>query len=241
MKSGPENVRAVPHQSAADRSQGLTDEEKTLKQTRSRNGCIGTWRTDNACDPQRRIMVPWMREWMHRRRDKRRKACLERVASVKGRNIRICKAVDSLAVLETTLQRNQGFIMPARDKIGTVWWLKRCLAVGRPVAAQNNEGVMEASIWPFMTYYNKAEILYCTHLHYLFLQDTNHTSILTATTFGSGSSTDNGRRRLLDREAFTWIKQAFFLSKLCGSGQSSRIGWGHVEFIYDRDLEEVHF
>ena len=105
MKSGPENVRAVPHQSAADRSQGLTDEEKTLKQTRSRNGCIGTWRTDNACDPQRRIIVPWIREWMHRRRDKRRKACLERVASVNGRNIRICKAVDSLE-RENELRRN---------------------------------------------------------------------------------------------------------------------------------------
>lgn len=59
--------------------------ENALKVTRRRNGCIGTCMTLRASVPQRRIIVPWMREWRHRRRDRRRKAEVDRVASVNGR------------------------------------------------------------------------------------------------------------------------------------------------------------
>jgi len=37
-----------------------------------------------------------MREWIERRSDSKRKACVESVASVKGKKRRICRAVDNL-------------------------------------------------------------------------------------------------------------------------------------------------
>lgn len=40
--------------------------------------------------------MPCIKEWIERRRDKRRKAGVERVARVKGRNMRICKTVERL-------------------------------------------------------------------------------------------------------------------------------------------------
>ena len=60
-----------------------------MKVTRRRKGCMGTCMTLRASVFQRRIIVPWMREWMHRRRERRRKAEVESVASVKGRYMRI--------------------------------------------------------------------------------------------------------------------------------------------------------
>jgi hypothetical protein len=67
-----------------------------LKQTRSKKGWTGTWRTDKASDPHRRMKVPWMSEWAERRRERRRKADVLRVANVKGRKMRIWRTVENL-------------------------------------------------------------------------------------------------------------------------------------------------
>lgn len=76
---------------------GFTDEENALKQTRSRNGCIGTCRTDSASEPQNNKSVPCIRECILRRRESRRKAGVDNVAKVNGKYIKICKAVESLS------------------------------------------------------------------------------------------------------------------------------------------------
>jgi hypothetical protein len=55
-------------------SQGGGVEEKMLKQRRSRNGCTGNWRKESALEPQRRIIVPWIKEWIVKRSDNKRKA-----------------------------------------------------------------------------------------------------------------------------------------------------------------------
>jgi hypothetical protein len=97
IKSGPENLSALPHRFAAVTSHGFTvDVEKMLKHSRRRNGCMGTWRKDMACDRHSQAIVPWMSAWQVRRKDCRRNACRDRVARVKGRKMRICKAVPSL-------------------------------------------------------------------------------------------------------------------------------------------------
>jgi len=67
-----------------------------LKQRSSRNECIGTCRTERVCESHIRHIVPWIRECNVRNSDWRRKALFESVASVKGRNMRIWRAVDSL-------------------------------------------------------------------------------------------------------------------------------------------------
>jgi hypothetical protein len=101
MKRGPERVRALPHHVAAVVSHGLTKEgEKALKVTRSRNGCMGTWRRERAGEPQKWIIVPWMRAWTARSRDRRRKAGLESVTRVRGRKTRICVTVENLGTCQ---------------------------------------------------------------------------------------------------------------------------------------------
>lgn len=67
-----------------------------MKQTRSKKGWTGTWSTDKASEPQRRMKVPWMSEWAERRRERRRKADVLRVANVRGRNMRIWRTVENL-------------------------------------------------------------------------------------------------------------------------------------------------
>jgi hypothetical protein len=52
-----------------------------------------------------------MREWIESRSESKRKACVERVASVNGKKSKICKAVDNLAVCDKALQSSHGFIM----------------------------------------------------------------------------------------------------------------------------------
>jgi len=69
-----------------------------------------------------------MKEWIERSSDKKRKACVERVANVNGKKSRICRAVDNLskahrqihqaewhqvddlAVWDTALQSSHAFI-----------------------------------------------------------------------------------------------------------------------------------
>lgn len=58
INKGPEKIKAVPHQLAAVISQGFTEEENALKQTRRRKGCIGTCMMDKASEPQNRMRVP---------------------------------------------------------------------------------------------------------------------------------------------------------------------------------------
>lgn len=133
MNKGPESVSSVPHHSAAAASHGWGDDENTLKHTSRRNGCMGTWSTASAREPQKTDIVPWMSAWSVRSSESRRKAWFEIVASVSGRKMRIWSAVDSLrrtrvislmrtskakqlvsfqthlAVLVIALQRNHGF------------------------------------------------------------------------------------------------------------------------------------
>jgi hypothetical protein len=51
---------------------------------------------ESALDPQSNMRVPWMREWIDSRSESKRKACVERVASVNGKKSKICSAVDNL-------------------------------------------------------------------------------------------------------------------------------------------------
>jgi hypothetical protein len=99
INKGPDKVKALPHHAAAVINQGFTDEEKALKQTRSRKGCIGTCRTDNESEPQNRRRVPWIMPWIERSRESKRKAGVDSVAKVNGKNRSICRAVDSLWIL----------------------------------------------------------------------------------------------------------------------------------------------
>lgn len=96
MNSGPESVSSVPHHAAAPVSHGLGVSANMLKHTRSRNGCMGTCSTESACEPQTRLMVPCTSAWRVSNSESRRKASFEIVASVSGRKMRICSAVDSL-------------------------------------------------------------------------------------------------------------------------------------------------
>ena len=96
MKPGLDQRRDQPHHLAAVSRKGWTFEAKALKQTRRRNEWAGTWRTERTGEPQRSVKVPWMREWMKRRRDRRRKASVDSVDNVRGRKMRICVAVESL-------------------------------------------------------------------------------------------------------------------------------------------------
>ena len=89
MNPGLDQWRILPHHDAAVVSHGGTVSENTLKQTRSRNGCIGTCMMLSAGEPQNSTSVPWMSEWRNRSRESRRKADLESVESVRGRKIRI--------------------------------------------------------------------------------------------------------------------------------------------------------
>ena len=98
MKSGPEKLRIFPHVSAAVNSAGWTVDEKRLKETSSRNGCMGTCKTESAREPQKRRREPCMRACSDRRSERVRKAFLDSVASVKGKKIRICNTVESLHV-----------------------------------------------------------------------------------------------------------------------------------------------
>lgn len=101
MNNGPKKLRAIPQQFTARARYGFTEEEKTLKQTRSRKGCIGTCRTERASDPHNSARVPWMNAWIQISSERRRKACFESVARVRGRNIRIWSTVESLKLLRT--------------------------------------------------------------------------------------------------------------------------------------------
>lgn len=89
IKNGPENVRMFPHQRVAARIHGLTEEEKTLKQTRRATGWIPTWRRDKDGDPQKKTIVPCINAWTARVRERRRNAGVERVERVRGRNSKI--------------------------------------------------------------------------------------------------------------------------------------------------------
>lgn len=89
MNTGPDSVNAVAHQSVARIKCGCTLVEKALKETSSKNGCIGTWRTERASDPHMRMSVPWMIAWTHNNSDRSKKADLESVARVRGRKINI--------------------------------------------------------------------------------------------------------------------------------------------------------
>jgi hypothetical protein len=79
----------------------LTDWEKALKQTSRRNGCTGSWKSDRRLEFQKRMDVPCIRAWPQSSNERRRKAGFDKVAKVKGRKRRICKAVDNLAALES--------------------------------------------------------------------------------------------------------------------------------------------
>jgi hypothetical protein len=48
-----------------------------------------------------------MRDWRKTSRDRRRKAGLDNVDSVNGRNKRTCKKLDNVAVLERAPQKNE--------------------------------------------------------------------------------------------------------------------------------------
>jgi hypothetical protein len=72
------------------------EEENALKQTRSKKGCTGTWRRDNTSEPHSRMSVPCTSECAQRRRERRRKAEVDKVARVNGRKTRICNTVDNL-------------------------------------------------------------------------------------------------------------------------------------------------
>jgi hypothetical protein len=62
MKRGLERVRMVPHHDARLRRSGFTDWEKMLKQTRRRNGWMGSCIAGSNEEPQRNCNVPWMRD-----------------------------------------------------------------------------------------------------------------------------------------------------------------------------------
>jgi hypothetical protein len=50
---------------------------------------MGTWMTESTGLSQRRSKVPWTREWMNNKRERRRNAFVESVDSVSGRNSKI--------------------------------------------------------------------------------------------------------------------------------------------------------
>jgi hypothetical protein len=58
MKRGLERVRMVPHHDAILRRSGFTDWAKRLKQTRRRNGWMGTCRAGRNGEPQKNCSVP---------------------------------------------------------------------------------------------------------------------------------------------------------------------------------------
>lgn len=96
MNPGLDQCRIRPHHAAATVSAGCTVSENALKQTRSRKGCMGTCITLSAREPQRSTSVPWMSECRKSSNESSRKADLESVESVSGRNIRIWRTVESL-------------------------------------------------------------------------------------------------------------------------------------------------
>ena len=96
MNRGLERVRMVPHHDARLRSRGFTDCENMLKQTSRRNGWMGSCNAGNIEEPQRSCSVPWNRDWRNMSKERRRKAGLDSVDSVNGRNRRTCKKLDRL-------------------------------------------------------------------------------------------------------------------------------------------------
>jgi len=112
MNKGPEKVKILSQIEAAVIKYGSADWEKALKQTSKRNGCTGNWNSDRTLEFQKRINVPYMRAWPQSSNERRRKAGFDKVARVKGRKRRICKAVDNLAALESALHNIQDAMVP---------------------------------------------------------------------------------------------------------------------------------
>jgi hypothetical protein len=96
MNSGPEKLSILPHESTAVSSQGCGEDAKRLKESKSRNGCMGTCMTERAREPQSKRRVPWISACSERSRESRRNAFLDSVASVNGKKIRIWRTVESL-------------------------------------------------------------------------------------------------------------------------------------------------
>lgn len=69
-----------------------------MNETRMRKNGTGSWRSDRRVGGMdvRSMRVPWMIEWIERRKERRRKAGVERVARVRGRTRRIWRAEESL-------------------------------------------------------------------------------------------------------------------------------------------------
>jgi len=79
---------------------------------------MGTCSAGRNGEPQKNCSVPWMRDWRNMSRERRRKAGLDSVDSVNGRNKRTCKKLDSVAVVESAPQMNEELMVVfTRDEL----------------------------------------------------------------------------------------------------------------------------
>jgi hypothetical protein len=85
-----------------------------LKQTRSKNECMGSCKRESVFESPKKCRVPWMRECRESRRESSKKAGLDNVTSVSGKKSKIWRAVDNLAVLDATIQRIESFMGVAK-------------------------------------------------------------------------------------------------------------------------------
>jgi hypothetical protein len=66
---------------------------------------MGVCITDKASEPHVRIRVPCIIECIHNKSERSRKAGLDKVARVSGRNRRICRTVESLTEVIEMVRR----------------------------------------------------------------------------------------------------------------------------------------
>lgn len=149
-----QKLRIFPQEVATNVNSGWTSCVKMLKETKKRNGCIRTSMNGRNGVFQRSCKVPWTSEWIKNNKERRRKALVESVDNVNGRNSRIWRTVDNLhaincpnkvrgktylAVCERTLQN-----IRKRDIANVVYQRKRmqvlegCCSTGRILQHSND-------------------------------------------------------------------------------------------------------
>ena len=160
--------------------------------------------------------------WTQSRRDNNRNAFIESVASVRGKKIRICNAVDKLVKMNNGDYRAENSYY--RAKLDKVVQRNHAMApihdVGRSAVCVSEDKLNRDG------YYWQPHRPCVTPI-------TNISITL--------QSRENDMKYTIGPlSRFLWCKKAFACSKIRMSIECGWIGWLHIILVNDGDLQEVH-